>query len=170
MQNQRPNMQAASKFFTGCLLAAAVMSGADAPSLLPYCQNVVTPVSFNPQGSWRLTGISGKMGVNWFIHPRLHHLIGATLAIDGPRVSLLNQKGESLTPFPMGVIRQETYDTQSREFWLDFRTPAKALNLPRFVSAVDVEFGTIIAADRQIALFNYQGYWFTIARSAAGSQ
>ena len=156
------------KLIFGCLTATMFLLGADVPAHAPYCQNVVTEVAFNPQGTWTLTGISGRSGINWFVHPRLHHLIGARLQIDGSRVELLNPEGKSLSPFPLGVIRQETYDTQSREFWFDFRTPAKDLNLPRYVSAVDVELGTMVAADSQKALLEYQGYWFNITRTAVG--
>ncbi len=142
----------------GLLLLSAGLFFGQKASELPYCEDVVPAQSFNAQGTWTLTGVSGFAEVNHLSSKQRKRLIGTNLVIDGKRATFWNKKAMSWKePFPTPVIGEESYDTQSREFWLDFRTDPKELSLPRYVAIVDVELGDVLLAGANRVLFDYQG-------------
>ncbi len=135
----------------------------------PYCENVGAPVHFDPQGTWTLTGVAARSESSSLIRLRRMHLLGAQLLIKGEQVEFRTKTGGWVEPFAAPVLGKQTYDTKSREFWLDFLTPPDKLNLPRYVAAVNVEFGTVLAATDNRFFFEYNGVWFTIARAGQGT-
>ncbi|MDQ2843832.1 MAG: hypothetical protein M3Y72_22895 [Acidobacteriota bacterium] len=157
------------KILAGFIALATFALAAQTPERLPFCENVVQPVSFNPQGNWIITGVAAKSESYYLGRVRLRRLLGAHLRIEGTRARFSGNRFMSWKqPFPTPVLGQETYDTQSREFWLDFITDPKDLNLPRYVSAVDVELGTMLATGKGPVFFEFSGVWFRVVR--AGSQ
>ncbi len=158
------------KLITGVLAAACCAFAADAPSQFRYCENVVKPVNFDAQGSWVLTGIAAYSEVLSLDRPPRRRLIGSRITVSGEQVRLLNKKATPWkVPFPTPVLGQETYDTHSKEFWLDFQTDPQDLNLPRYVSAVNVELGTILRAGPGRVFLDYSGVWFSLARAGGSS-
>ncbi len=150
----------------GLLAITYIARGADKPALT-YCQDIVQPVTFDPQGNWTITGIAGSSEIHSLGRIRQRRLLGSQISIRGKRVEFWNKKVMSWKePFPTPLINQETYDTQSKEFWLDFRTDPKELNLPRYVSAVDVELATLLATKDGKVLFEFDGVWFTLEKSS----
>ena len=148
------------------LLATAYISAAVDKPALTYRQDTVQPVMFDPQGVWTIARVAGKSEVPSLGRVRQRRLLGSQISIRGNRVDFWNKKVMSWKePFPTPVIGQETYDTQSKEFWLDFRTDPKRLNLPQYVSAVDVELGTLLATKDGRVLFGFDGVWFTLEKS-----
>jgi hypothetical protein len=150
---------------TSLLLAAAPPG-----DQLPYCQNRVTPVAFNAQGAWTVGEVVAEADTDSLSRRLRRSLIGCQINIQGTRVELRNKKNESWgkvfeTPF----LGQQTYDTKSKEFWLDFRTDPESLSLPRYVNAANIEIGTILAANANQVYFNYSGTWFQLIRAGGSS-
>ena len=153
------------RFLASFLLVAAVGHPADLPSQFPYSENIVKSVAFFPQGEWIITGVAGKSRVRWLEREKRKRLIGSHLLIRGDRVDFWNKKVMSWKePFPTPLLSQESYDTRSREFWLDFTTDPAELNLPRYVSSVNIELGTLLATPDGHTFLYFGGVWFTIAR------
>ena len=71
--------------------------------------------------------------------------------------------------FSTPLLSQETYDTQSKEFLLDFATDPKILRLPRYVSAVNLEVGNLLATQDGRTLLDFEGVWFTLERVGGGN-
>ena len=153
------------RLFAAILFLSALACAADSPRQFSYSENVVKPVAFNPQGEWIVTGIAGKSRVRWLERQKRKRLIGSHLLIRGSRVDFWNKKVMSWKePFPTPLLSQESYDTHSREFWLDFTTDPAELSLPRYVSAVNVELGTLLATPDGRTFLHYGGIWFTVGR------
>ncbi|HEX4168824.1 MAG TPA: hypothetical protein VHZ55_25455 [Bryobacteraceae bacterium] len=156
------------KLLASLLLFCFFATAADAPQQFPYCRNVVKPVSFSPQGEWIITGVAGRSHVRWLERAKRQRLVGSHIEVRGRRVDFWNKKVMSWKePFPTPVISQETYDTCSREFWLDFTTDPQELSLPRYVSVVDVELGILLATPDGHTFFQYGGVWFKLSRAGA---
>ena len=152
---------------TAFLLPLLAMA-ADRPVLAPYCENIVEPVAFNAQGTWVITGVAGHAHTSWLRRKKQERLIGSHVRVRGQLVDFWNKRVMSWKePFPTPVIGQQTYDTQSREFWLDFRTDPATIGLSRYVSAVNAELGTVLGTMDGKAYFNYSGVWFTLSKEAA---
>ena len=140
---------------------------ADQPNQFPYCENMVQPVAFNAQGTWVITGVAAYSHTSWLQRKKQERLIGSQVRVRGRLVDFWRKRVRSpREPFPTPLINQQTYDTRSREFWLDFRTDPAMLDLPRYVSAVDVELGTVVGTAGGRTYFNYSGVWFTLSRAA----
>jgi hypothetical protein len=147
-----------------------LLSGAPAGDPLPYSQNRVVPVSFNVQGAWTVGEVAAKAETDSLSRHATRSLIGCRLNVQGTRVELRNKKNESWGKrFDTSFLGQQTYDTKSKEFWLDFRTDPEDLSLPRYVSAANVEIGTILAADATHVYFNYAGTWFHLTRAGSST-
>ena len=157
------------RLFPAFLAVAAFVAAAPLPNEPPYCENAVVPVHFDPQGTWTLTGVAAESQSASLIRLRRMHLVGAQLLIKGRQVEFRTKNGGWVEPFAAPVLGQQSYDTRSREFWLDFFTPADKLKLPRYVGAVNLEFGTVLAAGNNRFFFEYNGVWFTIARTGQGN-
>jgi hypothetical protein len=154
----------------GIVTVSLLLADAPAGDRLPYCQNRVTPVTFDVQGSWTVGSVVAQAETDSLSPLVTRSLIGCRLNVQGTRVELRNKKNESWGKrFDTPLLGQQTYDTKSREFWLDFRTDPEDLSLPRYVNAANVEIGTILAADATQVYFNYAGTWFNLTRTGSSS-
>lgn len=139
---------------------AARVSGAD----LPYSENRVPPAQVRYQGTWRVTGVAAASQVSSIDKVSRHRLIGKELVISGSHADF------GRIPFTTPVLDCESYDTHSREFLLDFRTPPNALSLPRYVGVANLELGAILDAGNGRYLLDYSGVWFTLEHASSNTQ
>ena len=151
-------------------LAMSLLSAAGSRPELPYSQNVVQHVTFDPQGTWTITGIAGVSDVPSLTRVRRHRLLDSEITVRGGHVKFSGVKfmppRQAFSPL---LLSQETQDTQSKEFLFDLATDPKVLNLPRYVSVINVEVGTFLATQDGRAWLEYQGIWFTLERVGRGN-
>ncbi len=154
------------KFVAIPLFAAALVCAAQNPAQFPYDEDVVPsqPV-FHPQGMWRVDSVAGRAQVSHLGRWQRNHLVGTSLEVGKDEATLWNKMSRK-HPFATPINGETVYDTQSREFWLDFRTDPKILHLPRFVTTVDIELGNMLGADGGRVLLIYQGVWYRLSRTA----
>jgi len=150
-----------------CALVAVALLAAEIPGKLPYSEDAVPQKEFNVEGVWRLDEIAGFAKVEHLNRRQRRRLIGTSLQIQREKAVFFNKKVMPWKrPFPTPVIGENTYDSGSREFWFDFETDPKTLKLPRYVTAVDVELGSVLFASADRVLFDYQGVWYRITRTS----
>lgn len=148
-----------------CVLAATFGAASTAGAERPYCRNVVVPVSFQAQGTWLIGGVAAKAETVVKTHSATRGLVGSRLIVTASRAELRTRHNKLWKNiFPLRRIDQQTYDTRSREFWLDFRTAPASLQLPRYVNATDVEIGTIVATGANRVYLDVEGKWFLLTR------
>jgi hypothetical protein len=135
---------------------------------LPYCKNVVMPVPFQPQGTWTIGAAVAKSEVPVTTRSATRGLIGSRLIVNGSRAEIRTKSNRLWKKiFSTPVINQETYDTTSKEFWLDFRTQPGDLQLGRYINATDIEIGTVVANTKNQVYLNFSGIWFNLTRESS---
>jgi len=158
------------RLLAGTITASLLLADAPAGDQLPYSQNHVVPVAFNVQGARTVGKVAAQAETDSLSRRVTRSLIGCRLNVRGTRVELRNKKNESWGKrFDTPLLGQQTYDTKSKEFWLDFRTDPADLSLPRYVNAANVEIGTILAANATHVYFNYAGTWFDLMRAGSST-
>ena len=127
------------------LLLLAVAGFADDSKQLPYSEDAVPATTFDAQGTWTLTRVAAVSQYPSLSRYQRRRLLGTTLRIENGHAVFWSGKVMSWKqPFPTAVIGESTYDTRGREFWMDFQTDSKKLNLPRYVADFDVEIANLV--------------------------
>lgn len=140
------------------------------PQNLPYSEDAVTQTKLSADGVWRLDEIAGSANVQHLSQRQRRRLVGTELRITNGKVVFFNKKVMSWKqPFPTETIGEETYETKSKEFRFDFATDPQSLQLPEYVTALDVELGSVLFAGENHILFDYQGVWFKITRTTGNT-
>ena len=159
----KPTIAAALLFVSPAVWAAQMADHA-------YSQDAVPQQTFDARGTWTLTAVAGTARVPRLKRKLRSRLIGTTLKIGDKDALFWNKSVMQWPSFPARPIGQQTYDTGSREFSLDFQTDARTLNLPPTITALNIQLGRLVMADPNRFFFDYEGVWFRVKWESQTSQ
>jgi hypothetical protein len=145
---------------------AAAPPMAAVPPALPYSQDATATPTYDARGTWRLSAVAGFSEP---FHTRYKRdrkrLLRTPLTINDATAQFSNKTVMQHGPFTFARLGEQTYDTRSREFWFDFRTDPRSLQLPPVVTSVDLELGQLVFAGGRRVLLHYEGTWYEAERA-----